>query len=323
MNQPASSRLPVSPTAGTERFGAWIGVSEHMRELFSRLRAISKSRQPIVIEGELGVGKQSLLREVHHATSPADRPLVVVGCGSTPAHLAEAELFGGGGGAPGALQRAAGGDLLLSDIALLPLAVQTALAERFSGAGILPRLFATSRQSLEEECRRGRFVKPLFDLVANHRHTLLPLRARRDDIIPLAMHFLALCQSSSDEPVGDFGLSSDQVEALVNHDWPGNARELRNVIERAAKRGREGTPTFPVTLIPPSAGSGGAGWFDPQLSYRETRAKFESDFEMRYVRWLLERHSGNISAASREARMDRKYLYDLARKHGLRGQKSR
>jgi len=323
MNETAYSRVPVATASGPERFGAWIGASDTLIELFSQLRAVSRTREPIVIEGELGVGKQSLLQEVHSVAAPPDRSLVVVSCASVPSRLAEAELFGGSGSAPGALQRAAGGDLLLTEIGLLPLRVQTLLAERFSGAGILPRLLATSSQPLDEECERGRFDRALFELVAKHRHTLPPLRARREDIMPLASHFLASCRSrEASSAVVELQLRATEIEALVNHDWPGNARELRNVIERAAQRGARGSATLPITLAASEPANADGVPFDPELSYRQTRAKFESDFETSYVRWLLGRHAGNISAASREARMDRKYLYDLARKHGLRGQRS-
>jgi DNA-binding NtrC family response regulator len=108
------------------------------------------------------------------------------------------------------------------------------------------------------------------------------------------------------------------------HDWPGNVRELRNVLDRAIYIARSSDQQnlrlvdLPIAATPrPSDAT--SGWvFDENATYRECRTQFEHEFERRYVSWLLERHSHNVSAAARAAKMDRKYLHDLARKHGLR-----
>jgi DNA-binding NtrC family response regulator len=112
---------------------------------------------------------------------------------------------------------------------------------------------------------------------------------------------------------------------LASHDWPGNVRELRNVLERAVYLSRAaGREELMLHALPlgPREGVRSAepdlGSFEPGLSYRDQRARFEEAFEKRYVSWLLERHEGNVSAAAREADMDRKYLYKLAKKHGLK-----
>ncbi len=320
-NLPSFLGSQFAPESGLERFGDWIGVSDSLTELFDRLRQVIRTRDPLIIEGESGVGKRSLLLQVHGESALPERPLVVVNCATLPAKRAEAELFGSGGTA-GALQRATGGDLLLAELPLLPLPVQRLLAERFAGASILPRLLATSHSSLADECERGRFDGALFALVSTHRHALLPLRERREDILPLAELFLMRSRThASSFSTEDLKLGANEVEALVNHDWPGNARELKSVIERSIRRGNAVLGASPVWLGPTEQAPLEHGGFEPGSSYRETRARFEADFEVQYVRWLLGRHSGNISAASREARMDRKYLYDLARKHGLRGQR--
>ena len=111
----------------------------------------------------------------------------------------------------------------------------------------------------------------------------------------------------------------------ASHDWPGNVRGLRNVLERAIYLARA-SGVLELSLVSRSLGDRGSGGdafhFDPGRSYRETRAKYDAEFERRYVKWLLARHSGNVSAAAREARMDRKHLHDMAKKHGLRGPES-
>ena len=111
------------------------------------------------------------------------------------------------------------------------------------------------------------------------------------------------------------------MQGLLAHDWPGNVRELRNVLERAVYMARAaGASELGDVSLPTGGGGDGAAFaFEPEKSYRETRAKFESEFERRYVKWLLQRHGGNVSAAARDAKMDRKHLHELAKKHGIRG----
>jgi DNA-binding NtrC family response regulator len=111
------------------------------------------------------------------------------------------------------------------------------------------------------------------------------------------------------------------MHALAAHDWPGNVRELRNVLERSIYMAQAtGSTEIGVVTLPTAHGADGAAFhFEPEKSYRETRAKYDGEFERRYVKWLLGRHGGNISAAAREAKMDRKHLHDMAKKHGLRG----
>ncbi len=117
------------------------------------------------------------------------------------------------------------------------------------------------------------------------------------------------------------------LEALSGHDWPGNVRELRNVLERAAYLSRaQGLTHLALNMLPLAPGKPSPATttaktnaaFAPGESYRETRARFEDRFERDYVTWLLTRHEGNVSAAAREADMDRKYLHKLAKKHDLK-----
>jgi DNA-binding NtrC family response regulator len=148
-----------------------------------------------------------------------------------------------------------------------------------------------------------------------------PLRSRREDIRGLVQLFLGQ-SSQNDATLGALSMADDAISALTAHDWPGNVRELRNVLERAIYLARAaGESEVKLVTLPASADRGSDFYsFQAGRSYRDTRTRFESEFERRYVKWLLGRHGGNISAAAREAQMDRKYLYDLAKKHGMRGQ---
>jgi DNA-binding NtrC family response regulator len=144
--------------------------------------------------------------------------------------------------------------------------------------------------------------------------TVPALRAHREDIAMLVDKFLKGTGSG-------LIVTDEMTQALVAHDWPGNVRELRNVLERAVYLARAtGQSELNIVTLPVSAGTGGDSFqFDPIKTYRETRAKYDAEFERRYVKWLLGRHGGNVSAAARDAKMDRKHLHDMAKKHGLRG----
>jgi DNA-binding NtrC family response regulator len=298
-----------------------------MRALFQELRAAAALDRPLLIEGEPGTGKKALGRLVHQHSPRANRPLVIVGCGAVAVDLINAELFGeeaqaSGGERHGALQRAERGTLLLDEVIQLPLKAQEKLGatlHSFERDGAWPvRVIATSDRPVIEEVQRGRFDPTLYGQFSGFTFTLPPLRNRPEDIAVLAKHFLEL--ATSNLPAGTAPeLTARTLRSITAHDWPGNARELRNVVERAVQRATGSTPpsrTLEVPLLEPTPAPPAS--FDETLSYRETRARLEAEFERSYVTWLLERHRGNISAASREARMDRKYLYDLARRHGLR-----
>ena len=139
----------------------------------------------------------------------------------------------------------------------------------------------------------------------------------------LVSHFLELAKKR-DPKASEVRLDKSTVAALAAHDWPGNVRELRNVLDRAiyiaTASGMKDLHLVDLPVGPPAKSEGaGTFVFDAGESYRDVKARYETEFEKSFVAWLLERHAGNISAAAREAKMDRKHLYDLARKHGLRG----
>jgi DNA-binding NtrC family response regulator len=190
------------------------------------------------------------------------------------------------------------------------------------------RVIAATKRDLKEEVRRGKFREDLYYRLSVVPITVPPLRGRREDIPTLVEHFLELARLR-DPKQNRAQLSKNSQSALAAHDWPGNVRELRNVLDRAVYLASgAGDQELRLVDLPIAAkvdAHAGDGFpeFNQNKSYRETREHFEVAFEKRYVDWLLDRHRGNISAAAREARMDRKHLYDLARKHGLRPRRSR
>ena len=268
----------------------------------------------------------------------ANRPFLVVDCGAVVGSLIESELFGHEKGAftgaaaqrQGAFELAHGGTLFLDEIGELPLDLQPKLlraleSRSFRRVGgnkeirVDIRIIAATKRNLRMEVDRGKFREDLFFRLAVVPVELPALRHRLEDI-PAIVESLVADMARSGPPVQ---VPPSTVDALRGHDWPGNVRELRNVLERAlyitrAAGGNELSLTGVPFLASTRGRSENAGpSFVPGKSYRDTKAEWETLFEQRYVKWLLERNKGNISAAAREADMDRKYLHKLAKKHAL------
>jgi transcriptional regulator with GAF, ATPase, and Fis domain len=341
------NRTQVLPSEATN-FGEALGTSLSMRQIFGVLERIAPTDASVLLEGETGTGKDVLARSIHQISSRKEHPFVVVDCGAISYNLIESELFGHERGAftgavaarQGAFEIAGQGTVFLDEVGELPLDVQPKLLRvlesgEFRRVGgnkpmhAAARIVAATKRNLKEEVERGKFREDLYFRLSVVPISVPPLRTRREDVPALVEQFLELARKR-DPGASAISLTRETVTALAAHDWPGNVRELRNVLDRAiyiAAAGGEreirlvDLPVSPGSISgsPASAPNAGYPAFDSEKSYREIRADFESEFERRYVAWLLDRHSGNISAAAREAKMDRKHLYDLARKRGLRG----
>jgi transcriptional regulator with GAF, ATPase, and Fis domain len=320
-------------------FGGALGRSLSMRMVFGVLERIAPTDATVLLEGETGSGKDVLARAICAESPRANKPFVVVDCGAVSYSLIESELFGHERGAftgavaarQGAFELADGGTVFLDEIGELPLDVQPKLLRvletrelrRVGGNRTLKtdvRVIAATKRNLKREVEAGKFREDLFFRLAVVPVTVPPLRARRDDVPLLVENIL---KASGGSP-GGLTVSAEVLQSLAAHDWPGNVRELRNVIERSVYMARAVGQTHldAVSLPMTGASAGDPLQFEPGKSYRDTRAKYETDFERRYVKWLLARHGGNVSAAARDAKMDRKHLYDMAKKHGLRGSDS-
>jgi transcriptional regulator with GAF, ATPase, and Fis domain len=312
-----------------------IGSSLAMRRIFRVLDGVAKTDATVLLLGETGTGKEVLAGAVARRSLRA-RPFVVVDCGSVTHTLIQSELFGHERGAftgaiaqrKGAFETAHGGTIFLDEIGELPLDVQPMLlrvleAREFRRVGgnqtlkVDVRVIAATSRDLEREMSAGKFREDLYFRLAVVPVHVPPLRARREDIPALVRHILSRTPGAASLEPGERTL-----EWLQQHDWPGNVRELRNLLERAAYlSAAAGSRELLLTALP----TGGASSVDEVFrfslteTFRDARARFEDEFERRYIAWLLARHGGNLSAAARAVQMDRKHLHVLARKHGLRG----
>jgi DNA-binding NtrC family response regulator len=273
------------------------GRSAVMRRLFASLEKVARSEVPLLVVGEPGTGKDLLARVVHEVSPRAKGPLVAVECGSPEAELRSA------------IARAARGTLVLRDVGDLPLHLQVALQRPLEAAHA--RIVSTSTRDLRADVNAATFRADLYYRLAVVSVAIPPLRERTEDIPILIEHFLRV---EGWEGEAESLFPPQALEALVKHRWPGNVRELENVVDAALTTGvaahpQAAPPGAPLDPIPMPASS----------RYRDARAELLLEFERRWLTALLERSSGNVRAAAREAQMDRSHLIDLLHRHGLKG----
>jgi DNA-binding NtrC family response regulator len=238
---------PWYPAGDSTRAAA---ASEDASAVQAQIERIAPRSATVLVEGETGVGKEIAARQIHALSPRAAKPFVPVDCTVFSTELMESQLFGHVKGAftgavaaaLGFVRCADGGTLFLDEIGELPLAVQAKLLRCIQERTVVPvggvepipvdlRIIAATHRDLAAMVREGNFRQDLYFRVNVVRLTIRPLRQRRDEILPLAHHFVDDIASAYDEPVK--ALSPAAEDSLMRYDWPGNVRELRNAIERA------------------------------------------------------------------------------------------
>jgi two-component system response regulator PilR (NtrC family) len=233
-----------------ERGHELVGSSEGMRRVLEVVQRIARARTTVLITGESGTGKERVARAIHEASDRNGKPFLVVNCGAIPDTLIDAELFGHEKGSftgavsqrLGLFREADGGTLVLDEIAELPLALQVKLLRvlqerKVRGVGsanevpVDVRVLAATNRNVEDDVREGRFRQDLYYRLNVIRVEVPALRDRREDIRPLAEYFLLRCAAEQGKDIRV--LSPDVLRALARYRFPGNVRELENVIERA------------------------------------------------------------------------------------------
>ena len=246
---------------GVEAFGEIIGQSRACRRIISQIEIVAPTDATVLIMGETGTGKELIAREIHQRSRRREKPLVEVNCTSIPKELFESEFFGHAKGAftgalkdrPGRFEAATSGTLFLDEIGEIPLELQSKLLrvlqeKRYERIGedrtrcADVRIVAATNRDLQKEVAAGRFREDLYYRLNVFPLKVAALRERKEDIPLLATHFVELLAKDLGCPKPR--LTRAGMETLKSYDWPGNIRELRNVIERAVILARGGALEF-------------------------------------------------------------------------------
>jgi transcriptional regulator with GAF, ATPase, and Fis domain len=314
-----------------DRFGSLLGSSDVMRRIFAALPRIAQSESSVLLEGETGTGKGVLASAIHEASARADRPFVVLDCAAIAPSLIESELFGHVKGAftgattdrAGAFESAKGGTIFIDEIGELPLDMQPKLlraleertVKRVGGNQRIKldvRVISATNRDLREAVNRGTFRADLYYRLNVVRIHVPPLRERTGDVERLAQHFYS-------ELLPNRTIPGELLETFRRQSWPGNVRELRAAVERAVlfdDPALMALDTGGERSEPASAQDEFV--FDLRVPFRVSKQRAADRWEERYVRELMTRAKGNVSEASRLARMDRSYLRALLRKYNAR-----
>lgn len=298
--------------------------SQSMEQLLQEVQRVSQGDASLFIHGESGTGKELIARAVHQVSPRATAPFVAVNCSAIPAELLESELFGHVRGAfsgavssrDGLFRGADGGTLFLDEIGDMPALFQVKLLRALQEQSIRPvganqdipvdvRIISASHHDLDVLVEEGDFRQDLYYRLNVVTLTLPPLRERREDIPLLASHFLARLSPRYGNRVK--GFSAEALNALVQYDWPGNVRQLQNVVEQLTAL--SSTPIIPVKQVEKA--------FKEKAALLPGFQEAREQFERQYLVELLQRVNGNVSQAARLAKRNRTEFYKLLKRHHL------
>jgi DNA-binding NtrC family response regulator len=271
-----------------------IGRAPAFERALEPLPGLARASEPVLLEGEAGTGKERVARALHQIGPRAARPFVPVSCGALDETLAA---------------EAAGGTLFVDEVGTLDPRAQLLLLRVLEDRRSDVRVVAATAMRLEPLVQAGRFHRALFDRLGGAGIELPPLRARREDILPLAEHFLRKHQEGG--PAAR--LSAEASAALGAFDWPGNVRELESAVVRGLRRARNGVIELADCGLPAAAHVADA----PRPTYRELKRRVLEAFDLQYLTELMTEHRGNVSRAARAAGKERRDLGKLLKRHGL------
>jgi two-component system nitrogen regulation response regulator NtrX len=315
-------------------FDGLLGDSAPMRTLREQVQLAASANAPVLIIGERGTGKELVSRAIHVGSRRNQGPLEKLNCAAVPADLIESELFGHEAGAftgatkqrRGKFERASGGTLFLDEVGDMPSNMQAKLLrvlqegeiERVGGSGVLPidvRVVAATNKPLKKEIEENRFRADLYDRLNVVPLRMPPLRERAEDIPALVSHFLRQACVNNDRR--GKSISEGALKLLCAYDYPGNVRELRNLIERLVilTPGDQIQETDARALLPIAGGGGsGGGYYRPGVPLRDMIDEAERDLITR----ALEHHQGHITNTAADLALERSHLYKKMKSLGIK-----
>ncbi len=314
-----------------DKYSEIIGGSKQMQDIYDTIKSVAKSDANVLIVGESGTGKELIANAVHYNSLRAKRSFIKVNCAALPKELIESELFGHAKGAftgahadkEGLVQHAAGGSLMLDEIAEMPVELQPKLlrvlqertCRKIGSEKSYPvdfRLITSTNRLPADAIRDGLLRDDLFYRISTITIHVPPLRERMEDIQLLTDHFLRLYAEKYGRPIA--GVSQSAYQRLFGHPWPGNVRELQNVIERAVLLAK-GERIEPVDL--PFDNGGSAGSALPALSWDVPPNMTLEDIEKFVIERTLQRTGGNKQKAANLLGIYRPRLYSKIKKYRI------
>ncbi len=318
---------PTCDGETTGRFHGMAGTSEAMRALFREVRRVGAAPGAALVIGESGTGKELVARALHAESRRAEGPFVAVNCAGVPPDLLESEFFGHVAGAftgahkshDGLFAQADGGTLMLDEIGDMPLALQAKLLRTLQDGVVRPvgsarerqvdvRIVACTNRDLHARIADGSFREDLYYRLETFALRVPPLRERRADIPTLANHFLTMRDGAAPHLIDDRALA-----LLQGYDFPGNVRELQNIIERAAAFCDEPVlgPAHLPQRVRRSVAEGNVGdtATPPEWMTRDAVLPSLAQMERRYIRFVLNRVDGNKRRAAALLGIGRRTLY--------------
>jgi len=301
-----------------------VTVSPRMEDVLRQARMVAQSEASVFIQGASGTGKELLARAIHRASRRAEGPFVAVNCAAIPENLLESELFGHRKGSftganydhKGLFPAANGGTVFLDEIGDMPLALQAKMLRVLQEREVRPvgatqavpvdvRIISATHRDLEVQMKEGQFREDLYYRLNVVSLSLPPLADRREDIVPLAQHFLSVVAGRYGKEVCAF--STDALELLLAAPWPGNVRQLLNVVEQVVALSAAGV--VPASLVQQALRQEPTP-FEP---LEEARRAFERDYLIRILRMT----AGNVTQAAKLAQRNRTEFYKLLERHQL------
>lgn len=321
-----------------EKYGFSNIVGKHpgMQQIFELIANIAETDATILIRGETGTGKELIARAIHYNSLRKEKEFLKVNCAALTETLLESELFGHEKGAfTGALkmrigrfEQANGGTIFLDEIGDISISTQSKLLrvlqemefERVGGNETIRvdvRIISASNKDLEELIKEGSFREDLY-----YRLNVIPLnvpalRDRLEDIPILALHFVKLYGERHNKKIAS--IAPEALQLLMSYDWPGNIRELKNVIERAVilERGEVINAATVANYTKPTKERSYQFFINEELPFQTVKKSIVERFETEYLSKILTRFNGNISAAAKSADLDYKNFCEKMKKHHL------
>lgn len=313
------------------RFDRIIGAHPEIMKILALIAQVADTDATVLVQGESGTGKELIAYALHENSRRAEKPFVAINCGAMPDELLESELFGHVKGAftgaatdrIGWFERAFGGTIFLDEVAEMSPAMQVKLLRILQTGEFSPlgsssvrqadvRVVAASNKNLPLLVEQGTFREDLYYRLNVIAMRVPALRDRRSDIPLLAAHFVTIYGQKYRKPLS---LSGDALAVLMNYDYPGNIRELENLVQRAvilARGDRIEAAHLPAELLSPQVGAGAA-----PLHFREAKQRAIEQFERQYLIARLAAAGGNISQAARDAGVNVKNFFTKLQKYGI------